>query len=322
MPWCPISPTSSGRWAIRITNPFRPYWITCATSTSCVGKSILLTAVDVAAEFRTAISQGAPPSIRFGIADLDDYITMCEGELTVLAGRAGMGKTAVACQIAQNACAAGKRVLFFSLEMPRMQLWARMACAGSGFTWMQIKTGRLTQNDLNFVAKCSDDLAAKYADRFIIEDSVWRIQDILRIASVVKADLVIVDNLGEIEWHEEGVSETVWYGRAARTLRRDVARRLKCHVLLLHHINRDPDKRQEGERRPMLSDLRWSGDIERLSDAVIFMYREDQYSNDPAMKNATIFPVELWVRKNRYGVSNACAIGLFNAKTLLVEKMP
>lgn len=255
------------------------------------------------------------PSLLTGIEDLDGILGgLFIGELTIMAGRPGIGKTSAATAIAQNIATANKsaKILFFSLEMDKLQLWARMACAKTCHLWKDIRSGRADSQAIKEVENASKQLEIELGDRLIIEDSVWDVPSIINICANLRPSLVIIDHLSEIRWKDDNSDEVKWFGRATKILRTEIARRMHIPVILIHQLNRGVEGRDK--KRPVLSDLKWSGDLEAIADTVIMLYREDYYDDNNPNK-PQIVPMEMWIRKNRQGVMNSCAIVNFDTKT-------
>jgi replicative DNA helicase len=269
---------------------------------------------DISSEFiRRIYSQS--PSLLTGLDDLDAVLGgLFVGELTIVAGRPGIGKTSIATAISQNIASANKdaKILFFSLEMDKVQLWARMACAKTPYSWQEIRTGRADAGAVKAVEEASKQLEIELGDRLIIEDSTWDVPSMISICANIKPSLVVIDHLSEIRWKDDNAEEVKWFGRATKLLRTEISRRMHIPVILLHQLNRGVETRTE--KRPQLSDLKWSGDLEAIADAVLMLYREDYY-DEKAMKKPRVVPMEVWVKKNRQGVMNSCVIVNFDTRT-------
>jgi replicative DNA helicase len=213
-------------------------------------------------------------------------------------------------QIGQSVAFSGKKVLFFSLEMDERQLWARMACPLAGFEWADVRAGNVAEEGLKRIEAKSAELRDKFGERFIIVDDRTKVHEMYRMAMTLDPDLVIIDQLDEIEWHVAGAKKHEWYGEAAKYLRRNIAKKLGVPVILIHQINRDTEDRQD--KRPMISDLRWSGELEQRVDVLILLYREDLYTGrSPGQVDV---PFEANIAKNRQGDAGVIARLNYNLK--------
>jgi replicative DNA helicase len=233
------------------------------------------------------------------------------GELIILAARPGMGKTALALQMGKNVALNGKTVFFSSLEMARRALWARLVCGAAGYAWNDVRIGNVSDAARAILKDMNKKMTDKLGHRFIIDDQARSVTAIHMAAMRCKPDLVIVDHLGEIEWHDPKAREVVWLGDAAKYLRTNICLRMNVPVVLIHQLSRDVEKRG-GDKRPALSDLRWSGEIEQRADVVLMMYREDYYNVDLVQNKV---PTEVWTRKNRQGVMNSLTMMNYDLTT-------
>lgn len=276
------------------------------------------TAADVGLEFNDVLDKGTAKHVLTKLPLDVDLGGLFGSELILVAARPGMGKTALMLQIAKNVALDSKKVLFSSLEMARLALWARMACGAAGYSWKDVRIGNVTDIGRAEIKKMSDSLVKKLGDKFIIDDESRSVSAIHASALRIRPDLVIIDHLGEIEWHDPDASDVVWLGAAAKYLRTNIARRMGIPLVIIHQLNRDVEKRA-GDKRPKLADLRWSGELEQLADVVLMMYREDYYQ---AQVTQSTVPTEVWTRKNRQGVMNSLTMMAYNLNTQNFDTMP
>lgn len=261
-------------------------------------------------EFRTAINE-QKLSINTFIGQFDQVIGgLFPKELIVLAARPGMGKTSIVLQMARNIAVSGKRVLFFSLEMSRIGLWARMACPNAGLEWKNVRSGNVLPQQLANLEIESVDLAAKLGDRLIIQDNAFTLEEIHQSAIRYKPDIVFVDQLPDIHWPDPAESEVRWYGLACKYLIHYIAKNLDVPVVLVHQLNREVEGRQD--KRPSLSDLRFSGEVEQRADIVLMLYRDDYYTGRQQGVNSVV--TELWIKKNRQGEMSSCVFLNYDLK--------
>jgi replicative DNA helicase len=271
------------------------------------------TAAEVGAEFRQEIYSPSL-SISSGLPSLDRELgRLFVGDMSILAARPGFGKTTFALQVARAAAMQKVPTAFFSLEMSRVQLWARAACPLAGYEWRDVRAGKVDKKGLDAIAQASEALERAYGKYLMIYDDVYTVADIHRVCTQIRPKLVVVDHLDEITWHVEADSEYIWYGKAAKYLRQYIAKSLKSHVLLVHQLSRKIEERKE--REPVLSDLRGSGKLEQIGDVVMFIHRPDMYSNDPEAYTSTdLRAAQVFVRKNRQGPVNGVVSLVYNVK--------
>ena len=240
-----------------------------------------------------------PPGLPCGFHSLDNLTGgLMPGEMTVLAARPGVGKTAFALNVAVNVAAQGKTVLVFSLEMPREQLMIRLMASMTGIDSRQIFRGLLTPAGWSGLTSATDRIAR--LPLFIDDDGAPTPAEIRAKARRVQAEhglaLVIVDYLQLLRTpiryntRQEAVAE---FSRSMKAL----AKELHIPVVALSQLNRASELR--GNRRPQMADLRESGAIEQDADVIIFLYRDELYNR--ADDNPEKGMVELSLSKHRNG---------------------
>jgi replicative DNA helicase len=237
-----------------------------------------------------------------GFTDLDNMLDgLGQEELIILGARPSVGKTAFALAITKNACKENYFVDFFSLEMSDKQLLTRMLCSIGNINSMKIKNAmkRFDDSDWKKYSMAQGILSTYKHNLNIVDQSKITVQS---IRSKVKQSqrkhpnkrhLVVIDYLtlvqgsGRKERHLE-------VGEISRNLKR-MARDLKVPVLLLSQLSRGVEQRQN--KKPMLSDLRDSGEVEQDADKILFLHRDDYYDKETENKNI----IEVITAKNRNG---------------------
>lgn len=247
-----------------------------------------------------------------GFTDLDLMLGgLRRGDFCILAARPSMGKSALALDIAKHAqkslTDAAERVVFFSLEMPDKSLGSRgytseylvdndrFAVGANDAAW---------QDTLREVEERSADYESG-AGRLLIRDATG--QTIERMnASLhglrtkgIAVRLIVVDYLQLIV--SKGQDRVREVGAISRGLKQ-MAKDWDCPVLALSQLSRSPEGR--ADHRPILSDLRDSGDIEQDADVILFLYRDEYYFPDTEKKNCA----ELNIAKQRNGPTGTIAL--------------
>lgn len=202
-------------------------------------------------------------------------------ELIIIAARPAMGKTAFALNLATNmAVINGKTVALFNLEMGAEQLVSRMFSSLGQVEGNKLRSGYLEHNDWKRIEEAVSLLAK--SNIFIDDTPGISIGEIRakcrRLASSEKGlDIVIIDYLqlisGSAKYAGNRQQEIAEISRSLKTL----AMELNIPIIALAQLSRDVEKRQ-GDKRPILSDLRESGSIEQDADIVSFLYRDDYYN--------------------------------------------
>lgn len=245
--------------------------------------------------------QGAVSGVPTGYSSLDRLTHgFQKGDLVILAARPSVGKTAFSLNIAMNAAIRGNvPVAFFSLEMPREQLALRMLCAESVVRSEAVRNGSLTDKDWERLARGIQDLSS--ARIFIDDTPSLPVMEMRSKARRLKAEhnigLVVVDYLQLLRHHARSENRQQEVAEITRILKA-TARELEVPVLALAQLSRASEQRSD--RRPNLSDLRESGEIEQASDLVMFIYRED-YQNQQAPSTEGAGLVEIILGKHRNG---------------------
>jgi replicative DNA helicase len=217
--------------------------------------------------------------------------------LSVWSARTSIGKTALLWQMARTAAKLGKKTLYISTESAGESLWIRACCGATKIDWRDVVTHKVSEEQIQYLRTASAVLADEYGDDLLVDDQARTISSIHQSIARVLPDFVIVDHLDEVEQPYELIpNRTLWLAQAIYSLRR-LAKTFNCHMAVVHQLSRKGDEREN--HKPVLSDLRWSGDIEQKADMVFMLHREDVYADIP--KKLMNVPVEIWQRKNRQG---------------------
>ena len=241
----------------------------------------------------------AEPGLMTGIKAYDRLINGYQPtDFIVLAGRPGMGKTALMLTMALNQMKAGKQVGFASLEMSADQLTDRLIAMLSGVSTVKVRLPSLmSQTEFhNYVEAC----AALYQMQHLlrIDDAAFMSFDALRASALrwqheQPLDVLYVDYLQIIRTKGKE-NRTVEVGEIAANLKQ-VARELQIPVIAGAQLSRMVEQR--ADRRPMLADLRESGGIEQEADVVTMLYRDVYYNEMSEQGNEA----ELIITKHRNG---------------------
>ena len=259
-----------------------------------------------------------------GLTDLD-YKTggLQNGELVVLAGRPGDGKTAFSLHIAKTAAKAGYHVLIFSLEMSASRLGDRLMlseCNIDPYAW---KHGRLSQTDLEECRR-TEEIVKQWP--IAIDDKAYiSMEEICATAKLRHSkglcDLVIVDYMGLCNVSTPGRTREQEVAACSRTAK-NLAKQLDCPVLMLSQLNRQSESR--AAQIPQLSDLRESGAIEQDADLVLLLYRPARVGI--TTDKATHYPTEgmgiCIVAKQRNGETGEVYFGHNPSMTKFGEYVP
>ena len=243
---------------------------------------------------------GKLPGLSTGFRDLDSKTAgLQKSDFIVLAARPSMGKTAFALNIAEHAALRDrKRVAFFSVEMSEEALGYRMLSTQSRVELGKLRRGDLTPEDWESINGAIERFES--ADLLVDETpgiSVMEIRNKCRRMNAERhVDLIIIDYLQILSSGARTDSRVNEVSLMTRQLKQ-LAREMECPVIVLSQLSRGSVQR-EGDKRPLLSDLRDSGSIEQDADVVLFLHREDYYKKPEAEPNNIC---EVIIAKQRQG---------------------
>lgn len=238
-----------------------------------------------------------------GFYDFDRITTGFQpGELIILAARPGMGKTALALNMATYAATTtDKAIAVFNLEMPAEQLVNRIISAQGGIDAYKLQTGQMQERDWKRYNEAMNQLAE--TNLYIEDNSGVTVSEIKakcrRLSNMPKGlGLVVIDYLQLVTTGNRRVeSRQVEVSEISRSLK-TMALELGVPVIALSQLSRSAEKRESN--MPMLADLRESGSIEQDADMVLFINRKDYYEAKKDQKEK-IVPAELVIAKHRKG---------------------
>lgn len=248
------------------------------------------------------------------------------GDVTILAGRPGMGKTATALRVATCAAKAGVATAFISLEMPLEGVVVRtmadwVAELPMAPTFEAIKDGNLTSQDMQLLRQTRAELESW---PLIFTDptgvTIGKLAMLIRrykrrfAGDGRELKLVVVDYLQLIRGDRQNRNRYEEIGQISRSIK-EIAKECGVHIIMLSQLSRAVEQRDD--KRPQLHDLRDSGDIEQDADNVVFVYRHEYYLNKTAVKKGqnewsdhqaelaeSRNRLELLCRKHRQGVES------------------
>jgi replicative DNA helicase len=262
----------------------------------------------------------AVPGIPSGWKDFDAIVPgFRPGEITVIGGRPGAGKSVALLRIAAHAAMnLGLHVLAVTLEMSRDEYMERLLAAESGVPLTSIRERNLSDGDWRRIGAAAERIAA--AKTLHIHEgpvmSPLAIDAELRAMARrgTPAALMTLDYLQLMEAAGQRESRQVEVSGYSRALKL-IARKHKIPAIIGSQLNRGPDLR--AEHRPVMADLRESGAVENDADIVVLLYRDDSYHQD----SPNAGEVELIVAKNRQGRSNVTATLAFRGDVASIDDL-
>jgi replicative DNA helicase len=246
-------------------------------------------------EFYEALEAGTmPPAMATHIPGLDRMLNggLRGGGLYVLAARPSVGKTSFSMQVLMALAGDGRPGLMLSQEMPSESVVDRAVASAGRINGEALLSGRMRPDDWNRAVEALERLAGLPV--WIDDQPAQSLLDMRAKARAVKGlKAIVVDYLQLCESSLKRESRTAQVGEISRGLKA-LAKELDVAVIALSQLNREVEKRPG--RRPILSDLRDSGEIEQDADAVLFLWPiRDETEFDPCRR------IGLEVAKNRAG---------------------
>ena len=235
-----------------------------------------------------------------GFLEFDDITSgLQKSDFIVVAGRPGMGKSALCLNMAANIAMNEKKpVAIFSLEMGREHLVQRMLCTEAKVNMKSLRTGALSDKDWQPLTTAAGRIAE--SPIFIDDTAGMNCLEIRAKARRLKAEhdisLIIIDYMQLMTSYEREESRQQEVSKISRSLK-SLARELDIPLIAVSQLSRALESRKE-DFRPKLSDLRESGAIEQDADLVVFVFREEYYHRD---KEELRNKAEIIIGKQRNG---------------------
>lgn len=249
---------------------------------------------------------GVPTAVRDINLKLNGYQ---QSDLTIIAGRPAMGKTAYALNDALHQARLGYPVGIFSLEMSARQLTARLFANYAGIDSNKLAFGTLSQSEYDVAAGLRSSFSKL---PLYIDDEPYLSLLSLKIKAKKwvrekKVKIIYIDYLQLINNNLKGRTRDQEISEISRTLK-GLAKELDIPIIALSQLSRTVETR--GDKRPMLSDLRESGAIEQDADNVLFLYRPEYYGIPQWEDNTpTTNEVEVIISKFRNGTTGGIIAG-------------
>lgn len=258
---------------------------------------------------------GAPgiPGNRFGIKGVDLATGgLNKGDVLIIASRPSMGKTACLCNSAIETGKAGNACLVFSLEMNKQQMMERFIALSSGISVSDLRMGLVTPPQVEQIKTILKEIKEYpiYLDCNFTPSLEYILATARKYKVTKNIKRIYIDYLQLlVERDENQTAELGYVSRAFKLL----ARELDIDVVLFSQLNRLVEMRPD--KRPILSDLRQSGNLEEDADIVAFLYRDEYYN--PMTKDKNV--MEWIIRKNRNGGPGTVFLD-FNPLTNKIEE--
>tara|TARA_Y100001935_G_scaffold181623_1_gene150398 strand:+ start:13 stop:1023 length:1011 start_codon:yes stop_codon:yes gene_type:complete len=232
-------------------------------------------------------------------------------DLIILAARPGMGKTSFSLNIVLNAAINnGLNVGFFSLEMTKEQLMMRMISCKSKINFSKIRTGFLSENELNLIR--SNNESFQRSNIFIDDTPAINSLELRSRARRLKSDkgldLLIVDYLQLMRGVNRGENREREIAEISSSLKA-LAKELEIPIIAISQLSRQTEARTD--KKPQLSDLRESGALEQDADMVMFIHRGDAYKRNVEERDGL---AEIIIGKQRNGPTGTVTLAFLDSQ--------
>ena len=264
--------------------------------------STILTAGEVMAKTLNFVEEnyrngGGIIGMSCGLSTIDNATDgFIKKDVVVIAARPSMGKTLFAMAIADG-LSKNNKVALFELEMGEEALGVRQLASRSMINGVKLRRGDLNDKEWTNIAQAAENIATRKL--WIDTTSSQTIFDIKAKVKKLKMqnglDCVIIDHIGLLEeTNKNNMNRNLHIAEITRQAK-IMAKDLDINVILLSQLSRAPEQR--ADHRPIMSDLRESGNIEQDADLVMFLYRDEYYNADTEDKNI----LEVGITKQRNG---------------------
>ncbi|WP_433315259.1 replicative DNA helicase [Micromonospora chersina] len=224
---------------------------------------------------------GVMSGVPTGFSDLDRLLNgLHPGQLIIVAGRPGLGKSTASMDFARNAAIRFNQAsAIFSLEMSKVEIVMRLLSAEARVPLHVLRSGQLSDDDWTKLARCMGEISE--APLFVDDTPSMNLMEIRAKARRLKQKhdlkLIVVDYLQLMTSPKRTESRQQEVADLSRGLKL-LAKEVECPVIAVSQLNRGPEQRTD--KRPQLSDLRESGSIEQDADVVLLLHRDDYYDKE------------------------------------------
>lgn len=267
-------------------------------------QDVLMTAYQDMVE--NSINKGTITGVATGFNELNRRTGgLHGGELIIIAGRPGMGKSSFAVNIAEHAAINDKiPVAIFNLEMSKTMIVNRILCSQALVDSQKVRLGDFDSEDWQQIGAVVDKVAS--APLYVDDTASITVSEIRakcrRLKQTKNLGMIIIDYLQLMQGSGKGDNRQQEISDISRSLK-VLAKELDIPVIALSQLSRTSETRSD--KRPMLSDLRESGAIEQDADIVMFLYRDEYYNKDTEKKNIA----ECIIAKHRSGETGTFELG-------------
>jgi len=254
--------------------------------------------------------------IKFGYNKLDNLAGgMTKGEITVIAGRPGHGKTTFSVNLVRNFVKQGHKVLMINREMTNVEMMKKLLVLESGgLSYTEVRNNGLNKEGYNELMRVMNVMKT-YKDRLIMVDTARDLDTVVAHVTKHKPDVVIDDYIQLIKM--EGYDQRRFELETVMNEYKWLAKTHQIVPILISQLNRDIEKRIDPI--PKMSDLAESGSIEQVAENVLFVYYDYKvsYEKSELGKNRT----QIIAAKVRYGENRKLLFGFDGNKIAFADNI-
>ena len=214
-------------------------------------------------------------TVKFGYGQLDAMTGgMTRGEISVIAGRPGHGKTTLAVNIVRRLIHQGYKVLVFNREMPNKEMMKKiMIMEAEGLSYYNLRLFKYGERELKELQKTKEKVSKLYSNNLFMFDAIRDLNSSIAQAKKIKPDVIVDDYLQIID--VPNIQEKRLHISEIMKSYKWLAKEENLSVLVVSQLNRALEQRIN--KRPQLSDLAESGSIEQDAETIIFNYYPWKY---------------------------------------------
>ena len=267
-----------------------------------------------------SMGSGSKRMIKTGYRNIDSLAGgLTRGEVSIVGGRPGHGKTTFLVNLLANFINGGYKVAVFNRELPNTEVLKKMVCIEEPkLNYGDVRRGIFNENNVDLLKAVKEKITTKYSeDKFIMFDDI---RDFPKTASEVKKfnpDVVIDDYIQLITPTGKEDTRRLQLERICNDYKW-LAKENNCAVIVASQLNRYLETRGGEAKRPQLSDLAESGAIEQVAENVFFIY--NKYKVDPATSSKN--ELYLVAGKVRYGETGEVVLGYNGDVCTIYNEMP
>jgi len=256
--------------------------------------------------------------VKFGFNTLDSMAGgMTRGEITVIAGRPGHGKTTFSINLVKRLLDQDYKVLVMNREMTNEEMFKKLMVLDSGkLSYHQVRTGAMTKASAKELDDSAHSLVEKYSKNLIMYDDVSSLPETISIISRVRPDIVVDDFIQLIK--VPGKSDRRFEIESVMQEYKWLAKKYKIIPILLSQLNRDIERRIDPI--PKMSDLAEGSSIEQTAENILFIHYDYKVNWDASQYGK--MRTQIIAAKVRYGSCGMFTIGVDHDKVLYHEDIP